>query len=84
MYIAIGLLKGSVNTDVFTCWVDKVLLTNLPEKALLSWIMLLYSATYSPDLNPIEKNGLTLNISDELLNFLLTNSAIIIYYNSFI
>lgn len=33
--IAVGLLSGSVNTDVFTCWVDKFLLHNLPEKSVI-------------------------------------------------
>ena len=33
--IAVGLLTGSVNTDVFTCWVDKFLLPNLPEKSVI-------------------------------------------------
>lgn len=33
--IAIGLLTGSVNTDVFSCWVDKILLPNLPYKSVI-------------------------------------------------
>ncbi len=40
--VAVGLLTGSVNTDVFTTWVDKILLPNIPEKALLLWITLLF------------------------------------------
>ncbi|WP_129591829.1 hypothetical protein [Holospora curviuscula] len=30
--VAMGLLSGSVNTDVFTCWVKHILLPNVPEK----------------------------------------------------
>lgn len=33
--IAIGLLTASVNTDVFTCWVDKILLPNLPDNSVI-------------------------------------------------
>lgn len=33
--IAVGLLTGSVNTDVFNCWVDKFLLPNLPDKSVI-------------------------------------------------
>ncbi len=33
--IAVGLLTGSVDTAVFTCWVDKILLPNLPEKSVI-------------------------------------------------
>ena len=30
--VAMGLLSGLVNTDVFTCWVKNMLLPNVPEK----------------------------------------------------
>lgn len=33
--VAIGLLSGSVNTDLFTNWVDKILLPNIPEKSVI-------------------------------------------------
>ena len=33
--VAIGLLTGSVNTDVFKTWVDKILLPNIPEKSVI-------------------------------------------------
>lgn len=33
--VAVGLLTGSVNTDVFTCWVEQVLLSSIPEKSIL-------------------------------------------------
>jgi transposase len=33
--VAIGLLKGSVNTDVFTCWVKHTLLPNIPAKSVI-------------------------------------------------
>ncbi|MCE2992326.1 MAG: transposase [Candidatus Jidaibacter sp.] len=33
--VAVGLLTGSVNTDVFTTWVDKILLPNIPEKSVI-------------------------------------------------
>lgn len=33
--IAIGLLTGSVNTAVFTCWVEKFLLPNIPEDCVI-------------------------------------------------
>jgi len=33
--VAIGLLSGSVNTDVFTCWVQEILLPNLPPKSVI-------------------------------------------------
>ncbi len=74
------MLWGYYDTEVFTCWVDKILLTNLLEKSVIvmdnatfhkgeemqnllqdSGHTLLYLPPYSPDLNPIEKNGLTLS-----------------------
>ena len=33
--IAIGLISGSVNTEVFTCWVQQILLPNLPEESIV-------------------------------------------------
>jgi hypothetical protein len=33
--VAIGLLAGSVNTDVFTTWVDKFLLPNIPDNCFI-------------------------------------------------
>lgn len=33
--VAVGLLTGSVNTEVFTCWVDKILLPSIPEKSVI-------------------------------------------------
>lgn len=33
--VAIGLLTGSVNTEVFTCWVKEILLPNIPEKTVI-------------------------------------------------
>ncbi len=33
--LAIGLLSGSVNTDVFTCWVQEMLLPSLPEQSIV-------------------------------------------------
>lgn len=33
--VAIGLLAGSVDTDVFTCWVENILLPNIPEKSVI-------------------------------------------------
>jgi transposase len=33
--VAVGLLTGSVNTDVFTCWVENILLPNIPEKSTI-------------------------------------------------
>ena len=33
--VAVGLLGGSVNTDVFTTWVEKILLPNIPEKRVI-------------------------------------------------
>ena len=33
--IAIGLISGSVNTEVFTCWVEQILLPNLPKESVV-------------------------------------------------
>lgn len=33
--VAIGLLTGSVDTAVFTCWVEQLLLPNLPEQSVI-------------------------------------------------
>lgn len=33
--VAVGLLTGSVNTDVFTCWIKDVLLPNIPQKSVI-------------------------------------------------
>lgn len=33
--IAIGLISGSVNTEVFTCWVEQILLPNLPTESVV-------------------------------------------------
>ncbi len=33
--VAVGLLSGSVNTDVFTCWVEHLLLPNIPERSVI-------------------------------------------------
>mgnify|MGYP003442648193 FL=1 len=33
--IAIGLLTGSVNTEVFTCWVQEILLPHLPAQTVV-------------------------------------------------
>lgn len=33
--IAIGLISGSVNTDVFTSWVQQILLPNLPKESVI-------------------------------------------------
>ena len=33
--IAIGLLTGSVNTEVFTCWVQEILLPHLPAQTFV-------------------------------------------------
>jgi len=33
--IAIGLFTGSVNTEVFTCWVEQLLLPNLPKQSVI-------------------------------------------------
>ena len=33
--IAVGLLTGSVDTSVFTCWVDTFLLPNIPENSVI-------------------------------------------------
>jgi transposase len=33
--IAVGLVNESVDTNVFTCWVDKFLLPNLPDKSVI-------------------------------------------------
>lgn len=33
--IAIGLISGSVNTVVFTSWVEQILLPNLPPKSVI-------------------------------------------------
>jgi transposase len=31
----VGLLTGSVDTDVFTCWMDTLLLPNLPAHSVI-------------------------------------------------
>jgi len=33
--IAVGLLSGSVNTTVFTCWVQEILLPKLPKQTII-------------------------------------------------
>ncbi|MDF3048194.1 MAG: transposase [Candidatus Midichloriaceae bacterium] len=33
--VAIGLLSGSVNTEVFTCWVEHLLLPDIPEQSVV-------------------------------------------------
>jgi len=33
--VAVGLLTGSVNTNVFTCWVKNILLPSLPNKSVI-------------------------------------------------
>lgn len=33
--IAVGLLSGSVNTAVFTCWVQEILLPKLPKQTII-------------------------------------------------
>jgi transposase len=33
--IAIGLISGSVNTEVFICWVEQILLPNLPKESVV-------------------------------------------------
>lgn len=33
--IAIGLISGSVNTDVFTSWVEQILLPQLPKESVI-------------------------------------------------
>ena len=33
--IAIGLISGSVNKEVFTCWVEQILLPNLPKESVV-------------------------------------------------
>ena len=33
--VAIGLLTGSVDTSVFTCWVESILLPNIPANSLI-------------------------------------------------
>lgn len=33
--VAVGLLSGSVNEAVFTCWVKQVLLPNIPQQSVL-------------------------------------------------
>ncbi len=33
--VAVGLLTGSVNTDVFPTWVDRILMPNLPERSIV-------------------------------------------------
>jgi transposase len=33
--IAVGLISGSVNTDVFTSWVQQILLPNLPKESVI-------------------------------------------------
>lgn len=88
--IAIGLITSSVNTEVFTSWVEQILLANLPAKSVIvmdnasfhkggdmqkiianAGHNLLYLPPYSPDLNPIEKNGPMLSIYVKLITVLL-------------
>ena len=33
--VAVGLLTGSVDTDVFTCWVEHILLSNIPPESVI-------------------------------------------------
>lgn len=57
--VAVGLLSGSVNTDVFTTWVDKILLPNIPERSIV--VMDNASFHKGKDMqNMIEESGHTL------------------------
>ena len=33
--VAVGLLTGSVDTAVFTCWVEHILLSNIPQESVI-------------------------------------------------
>lgn len=57
--VAVGLLTGSVNADVFTTWVDKILLPNIPPKSII--VMDNASFHKGKDMqNMIEESGHTL------------------------
>ena len=40
--VGYGIIEDNIDTNVFNTWVEKILMTDLPDKSVIVWIMLLF------------------------------------------